>query len=241
MNESKELTNNTVVQSNGLIAASQSLTLNEKRLVVAAISKLDPKKDLPKNGVRIYAEEMVETFGVDEKNAYRLLQQAGRSLIRRIWTIKGRSPVNGKQSIIERHWVIEAEYQEGEGWVRIMFHPKTAPFLIKLSKNFTSYKLKTTSALRSMYSWRMLENMARHVDGNTGKGKWAVYVDDFHRAMDTPPSLRKKFTDLRRRVIEPAIKELKKDWVIKYSVKKRGRKISTLIFTFERENQQDLF
>ena len=241
MNENKDIDDHSVVQSNSLITASQRLTLNEKRLVVAAISKLDPKKDLPKNGIRIYAEEMVEAFDVDEKNAYRLLQQAGRSLIRRIWTIKGRSPFNGKPSIIERHWVIEAEYQEGEGWVRIMFHPKTAPFLVKMSKNFTSYKLKTTGALRSMYSWRMLENMSRHVDEETGEGKWAVYVDDFHHAMDTPPSLRKNFTELRRRAIEPAIKELKKDWKIEYTVKKRGRKISSLIFTFEREDQQDLF
>ena len=242
--ENNDLSNHQVSQSNSLLTASQKLTLNEKRLVMAAISKLNPKKALPKQGIRVYASEMSETFGMDDKSAYRELQQAGRRLIRRIWTIKGRSPVNGKPSVIERHWVIEAEYQEGEGWVSIVFHPKTEPFLSALAGNYTKYRLGSASALRSLYSWRMLENMHRYGKaGENGveRGIWSVYIDDFHEIMDTPPSLRDNFARLRKRVIDTAMKELKKDWKIRLTTKKRGRRIATLIFEFEQEKQPDLF
>lgn len=58
--------------------------------------------------------------------------------------------------------------------------------------------------------------------------------------MDVPETYRKNFKDLRTRVIEPAIKELKEkdSWLISWEgTKKGGRKITGLEFRFKRNPQ----
>ncbi|EKT4485241.1 TPA: replication initiation protein, partial [Pseudomonas aeruginosa] len=50
-----------VTKSNSLIAASYRLTLNEHRLVLAAISQIDPRKPLPRP-IRVCAHDFAELY-----------------------------------------------------------------------------------------------------------------------------------------------------------------------------------
>jgi hypothetical protein len=50
-----------VTQSNKLIEASHTLTLNEKRLFLCAASLIDPRKPLPKDG---YLTVRADTFAM---------------------------------------------------------------------------------------------------------------------------------------------------------------------------------
>ena len=60
--------------------------------------------------------------------------------------------------------------------------------------------------------------------------------------MDAPQTYRKDFGAMKRRVVEPAVKEIReKDGLkVKWEPIKAGRKIQTLIFTFPREQQTAL-
>jgi plasmid replication initiation protein len=132
-------------------------------------------------------------------------------------------------------WVGEAKYQEGEGWVELAWWPALLPHLVGIKRQFTTYQLQQASALRSAYSWRLLELLTRFQ--STG---WAEYaIEDFCTSMDATEKQRADFNNIKRRIIEPAVNELtqKDGWLIQWEPIKAGRKVKALRFTFERSPQ----
>ena len=126
------------------------------------------------------------------------------------------------------------KYQEGEGWVELAWWPDLLTHLTGLRKQFTSYQLQQASAMRSIYSWRLLELLSRFEDNG-----WAEYtIEDFVTSMDAPPSLS-DFGQIKRRIIDPAVKELveKDGWLIQWQPIKAGRKVKAVRFTFMRDPQ----
>jgi len=103
---------------------------------------------------------------------------------------------------VDMRWVGRCTYHEGEGWVELAWWPEILSALFGLKKNFTTYQLQQATALRSAYSWRMLELLSRFQ--STG---WAEYdIEDFATAMDATEKQRADFAKLRTKIIEPAKK-----------------------------------
>ena len=157
-----------VTMSNALTRAGHGLTLAEKRIVASAASKLDSRKVLKPGEVprtQIAAAEYAETFGVDMRTAYEQLQDAAKALYNRSITFyEPANRRNGKPlppTKVQMRWVGSVKYQEGEGWVELAWWPDLLPHLTGLRKQFTSYQLQQASAMRSIYSWRLLELLTR--------------------------------------------------------------------------------
>jgi plasmid replication initiation protein len=230
-----------VTMSNALTRAGHGLTLAEKRIVMIAVSKLDSVRPLKPGEVpttRITAAEYAEAFGVDLDTAYDQLQGAAKTLYNRSITFfepawkRGGKPLPPTR--VQMRWVGSVKYQDGEGWVELAWWPALLPHLTGLRKQFTSYQLQQASALRSIYSWRLLELLTRFE--STG---WAEYeIEDFKTSMDAPASLS-DFGQVKRRIIEPAVKELteKDGWIIQWHPIKAGRKVKSIRFTFMRDPQ----
>jgi plasmid replication initiation protein len=230
-----------VTMSNALTRAGHGLTLAEKRIVMIAVSKLDSARPLKPGEVpttRITAAEYAEAFGVDLDTAYDQLKAASKQLYKRSITFY--EPAwkrNGKPlppTIVHMRWVGQVKYQDGEGWVELSWWPALLPHLTGLRKQFTSYQLQQASALRSIYSWRLLELLTRFE--STG---WAEYtIEDFKTSMDAPASLS-DFGQVKRRIIDPAVRELneKDGWIIEWRPIKAGRKVKAIRFTFMRDPQ----
>jgi plasmid replication initiation protein len=70
---------------------------------------------------------------------------------------RGDKKIGDKGTVTRMRWVGRASYQEKEGWVELAFWHQVVPHLMGLRKQFTTYKLQQASALRSIYSWRLLE------------------------------------------------------------------------------------
>lgn len=236
-----------VTMSNALVRAGQGLTLSEKRLVMIGVSKLDSMKSyrfgdvLPT--VKITAVEYAETYGLDPSSgaAYDALKDAAKALYGRSITFfepankRGGKPIKPVRT--DMRWVGRCTYHEGEGWVDLAWWPELVPSLTGLRKQFTSYQLQQASALRSIYSWRLLELLMKFKD--TG---WAEFtIEDFRASMEAPPSLS-DFGQVKRRIIDPAIKELtqKDGWLIQCKPIKAGRRVKAVRFDFERDPQQRL-
>lgn len=230
-----------VTMSNALTRAGHGLTLVEKRIVMIAVSKLDSRRVLKPGEVprtKITAAEYAETFEVDLDTAYDQLQSAAKQLYNRsitfyepAWKRDGKPLPPTK---VQMRWVGQMHYQKGEGWVEFYWWPKLLPHLTGLKRQFTSYQLQQASALRSIYSWRLLELLTRFE--STG---WAEYdIEDFKASMDAPPSLS-DFGQVKRRIIEPAVKELieKDGWLIQWRPIKAGRKVKAVRFDFMRDPQ----
>ncbi|HOI67260.1 MAG TPA: replication initiation protein [Thiomonas arsenitoxydans] len=233
-----------VTMSNALTRAGHGLTLAEKRIVAAAVSKLDSRRALPPGEVprtKITAAEYAETFSVDLDTAYNQLQDAAKQLYKRSITFyEAAHKRNGKPlppTMVQMRWVGSVKYQDGEGWVELAWWPDLLRHLTGLQRQFTYYQLQQASALRSAYSWKLLELLTRFQ--STG---WAEYtIEDFKASMDAPPSLS-DFGQVKRRIIEPAVKELteKDGWLIQWQPIKAGRKVKALRFTFMRNPQGSL-
>ncbi|WP_171261814.1 replication initiation protein [Acinetobacter baumannii] len=79
-----------VTKSNDLVMAAYKLTLNEQRLLLAAISQIDPRKPMPRP-ISITAQDFSEQYGIPLKHAYEALKEATSALYERdIKTFDGR-------------------------------------------------------------------------------------------------------------------------------------------------------
>lgn len=225
-----------VNMSNALTTAAQGLSLAEKRVMMYAVAKLDtfqPDGGTPAGTVKLIAHDYAEQFGIDTNTAYEQLREAGKGIFNRYIRFfeEGRK---GPEEVMIR-WVSSARYSPGMGTVTLRFTQEIAPHLLRLKAQFTTYKLAQASALRSVYSWRLLELLSQYA--RTG---WRqIELDEFHHAMETPAGYRANFKDCRQRVVEPAVKELieKDGWIIDWQPIKAGRKVAALRFEFRRDPQ----
>lgn len=241
--------NRWVTMGNALVRAGHGLALSEKRLVAIAISKLDSVR-LPAPGrrvplINITAAEYSELAGVASSAAYEALEKAADALKGETismyeidWlrlknkSTKRRAEV--KPAVVKMPWAITYKHCPKEGRIEMEFHPDLVPLLVGLKEQFTTYQLKQTSTLRSVYSWRLLELLSRFKTNG-----WAEYtIEDFNFAMDVPPGLS-DFGQVNRKIIAPAIKELqeKDGWKIELELIKGGKRVKALRFKFERNPQ----
>jgi len=229
-----------ITMSNALTRAGHALTLAEKRIVMLSVSKLNPLKTTPLKPpcTKITATEYAEMFGVDMDTAYDQLQSAAKHLYNRsIMFYEPAHKRNGKPITPPRtvmRWVGQIEYHQGEGWVELHWWPALMMHLMGIKESFTEYQLKQVTALRSIHSWRLLELLTRFK--STG---WAEYtIEDFAVSMEATEKQRSDFAAIRRKIIEPAIKELieKDGWQIKWYPIKAGRKVKAVRFEFSRFN-----
>jgi len=239
--------NNQVSITNLAARAAQGFTLREKRLVMAGLSKLDSRQKkslvtLKDRTFRVTAAEYVELAQIaDEKSAYKDLMAACEKLLHRHIRYKVITPKGVKERVIQ--WVEAVEYHHGEGWVEFTLTGSILPHVCELSKQFTQYRLRQTSELRSVYSWRLLELLTSHNDAKdeTRIKSQKIPLDEFRLALEIPDSY--KYNDIRKQVLALAVDELiKKDhWLIQWRPVKDGRAVVALDFTFSRDPQTSIF
>lgn len=228
-----------ITMSNALTRAGHGLTLSEKRILFMALSMLNTKniqKDNELKSTKIKADEYAALFGLNIDTAYNQLQTATKHLFDRKITFyepaHKRHNKSLSQTKIQMRWVGAVKYHQGEGWVELHWWPMLFQQLTGLKNHFTTYQLSQACGLRSVYSWRLLELLTRFRSSG-----WAEYtVEDFAQSMDATEKQKTNFNNIKRRMIEPAIKELtlKDGWIIKWIPIKVGRKIKILRFEFSR-------
>lgn len=226
---------NQITLSNALTRAGCTLTLAEKRIVMLAVSKLNPLNPPPVQSfvTKITAAEYAACYDLDTDTAYTQLKSASKSLYNRTLTFfKPAHKRKGKMEYLEinMRWIGRATYHKNEGWIELAWWFELLPHLMGLKAQFTQYQLKQATALRSVYSWRLLELLARFK--STG---WAEYtIEDFAVSMQATDKQKADFNNIRRRIIEPAVQELveKDGWRIDWQPIKAGRKVKALRFEF---------
>lgn len=236
----KPLAERHVNMSNALARAAHGLNLAEKRVIACGLASTDSKSPRAFNQVmthggwliRLIAVDYAEAMGIEPQTAYSQLKDVAGTLIKKQWTI-----IDGKK-VTRYNWLSRMTYHEGEGWVELEFTHHTAPHLLALQKHFTSYQLKQGAALRSAYSWRLLECLESWKD----RGRWKPTIEEFCQAMDAKPSHRSNFGMTRRSIIEPAVKELreKDGLLLEWEPVKTGRKVIGLDFKFRPDPQMRL-
>lgn len=217
-----------IVKHNSLVEASYKLTLNEQRLLLCCISQLDSRKPLPKDNLfTVTAKEFAKRFCLNEKVAYKELEDASKRLYERdIRTYDGKYHERFR-------WVYFVKYHDGDGMVTMGFSPHVSPYLTMLHDRFTSYDFNQISGLKRSYSIRLLEFLTQF----KSTGKLLIDLDKFNERLGLKGKY-KRFSDLKKRVIDPSVKELMEksnltiDWkVIKEEHQNKTKKIEFIFST----------
>jgi len=228
-----------VWQSNRLVEAAQTLTLNEKRLVILAAALHDPRKPLPTKGtVTFHADDFSSVFGMTGNSRYEALADAAKRLYNRtIRTIDSSPKGKGRQKITDIRWVWMAEYNRDAGSVELGFSPAVAPYLTMLHSQFTRFKLKHIGNIGSFYGLRMYELCAQYLKA----GERTIKLEDLRAMLDLNDKYP-RIDSLRARVLDPALKEVNAhtNLRVQMTLVKRGRTVTALHFKVKEDEQMAL-
>jgi plasmid replication initiation protein len=227
------LKNQVAVHHNDIIESSYMMTLNEKRLLLLGISKIDSRKKLDKITITVTVEEWEEWF--PGSNAYRDIKAASESLQTRYVRLHPKTNVTKKVN-----WVDYSVYNDGTGKVEIVIGREMEKYLQNLWGDFTKIDLLAVRKMSSVYGVRLYE-LARKMLFR--KRPEEVYsIDDFRFVMncqDTYPEVK----ELKRAVIKPALKEINNKSDLKVSITdvKQGRKITGFLLRIDQSDQLEMF
>lgn len=228
-----------VWQSNRLVEAAQTLTLNEKRIVLAAAALHDPRKPLPVKGtVTFHVEDFATVFGLTSHSVYEAMADATKRLYNRnIRTISPSPRGKGKQRITDIRWVWMAEYNAGAATVTLGFSPAVAPYLTMLQAEFTRFKLKQIGNIGSFYGLRIYEICCQYKMA----GHRTIKLEDLREMLDLQDKYP-RIDSLRARVLDPALKEINAytDLRVVMTPVKKGRVVTGLHFAIKQDEQMQL-
>jgi len=227
------ITSRNVTQANRLVEAAYQMTLNEKRLLMLGMSKVDPTvfpgKDDRLN-FTLSAVEWSEAFSTE--NAYRDMSKAADLLKKRGAVLR-----DDAEERKEINWVEACTYHKRLASVTIEFTRSATVFLTGLRESFTKYTFISAAKLSSFYTIRLWEMCSQY----RSTGYIRIAVSDLRERLVLEAKF-KLFSDLRKWVIEPACKEIteKTEKNLSFTMIKEGRTVTFVEFHFHDKQQLTL-
>ncbi|WP_162502925.1 replication initiation protein [Azotobacter chroococcum] len=216
-----------VYKANALVEASYSMTLQELRLMLLAISSVSSKRPIKNDEIfTVRATDYAHIYDMPLNQAYEAMKDAAERLMNR----KVRTFDNHNRSE-EAFQVMEwARYAYGEGYVQLEFGKYFRPYISRLSTEFTSYELRRIASLSSPHTIRIFEMIWQY----KRTGVYSLSVDTLRLRLDLGKSYM-RWGNIRQHVLEPAIEELneKAGLSISYTTKNEGRKVVGITLRFE--------
>lgn len=220
-----------VVKSNNFVEASYKLTLDEMRILLLTIGKIDPNVEEHHRDFEFTVAEFAESFGIDEKVAYQQVQTAVDKLGGR-WAVLEDTPKIKRKAV----FLTDQTYFKGEGRFQIVLHEKLMPFVSAIKDKFTKYNLEYVAKFSSFHAIRLYEILAqyrsigwREIELKELK-EWLQIADKYER-----------WDNFKQWLLKPSITEIneKSDLVIEFEPIKRGRAIVALRFMINKKKLTD--
>ena len=222
-----------VSKSNVLIEANYTLNLVAQRLIVLAIIKARNQGELSKVGGlhRITAIEYQTHFGCALPMAYESLKSACKSLYESDFVWIGVDEDGDPQEVSSR-FVQRAAYNEGKGYVEVMFGNDIIPLITRLSKEYTEYELIQIRNLNSVYALRVFETLMQwRIVGKTP----FITIGNLRKRLGIGEHQYKTMSNFKKRVLDLAVNEINEhtDITATYKQHKEGRNIIGFTFKFK--------
>ena len=227
-----------VTMANTLIRATHNLSVAERRVLMIGISKLENKEYTENPRVEVTAHEIAAHASITPEAAYQSAVSADKHLYARSIPLL-HDLKTGELKPGKTRWITTSYYPKGRGLIELEINLSLIPYLTQLKQNFTRYNHTRTGEFKSIYSFRLFDLLMQ----NKSRGELRIKTDELLEVLEAPESLRSNFANLRKRAIEPAIKEIRtKDGLdVKWEpLRKEGRKVVSLVFTFPTEQQKTL-
>jgi len=217
-----------IKKSNDLITAKYRLTIIQQYVLHNVISQIHIEdSDFKKYEVNV--RSIAENHGIDLKNAYRYIKKSALELNKQPIIIG--DEVEG----IALNWFSSVRYNSNRGTLLVDFHPDLKPYLLQLQGYFTQYENKNIQQFKCVHSLRFYEFLKQKQ--NMGKGG-EFYVEltiaEIRSMFCFSNTEYLKTNDLKRFVVEPALKEIKEQTdlvIIDTQFLKKGRSIDSIYIT----------
>lgn len=217
----------TIQKANELIQHSRfSLSLNQQKIILYLISQINGYDE----NFRLF------NFSIQEFCKVAGLKLSGRTyneikdLIKdirdkSIWLDTG----DGKEILLS--WIDRAIIYQNSGTIQLRISEDMRPYLLQLKKNYTSYELIYTLAMKSKYSIRLFEWCKSVHYNETKEYQKEVSVEQLKRLLDCDSY--KLYGDFKRRALNVAVSEINTftDKILSYTEKKHGNKVVAINFT----------
>lgn len=222
--------NNLVVQSNVLVEASYSMTLNEQKVLMACISQIDSRSKIEEGKEFVLPiQQAQDLFQDDRDTAFKKLKRSSEQLFRR----EVRIQIDENRELLT-HFVRSVLFDKEQAEIRIIFSEDIKPYLSQLEQHFTSYKLKNIVQLKSAYAVRLYQFICEW----HGQGK-DMEIMAWEKLNTILGSNYKTFDNFRRRILDVAVEQINiyTDFQVAYALQKTGRRISHIQFQWELKNK----
>lgn len=229
-----------ITKSNALVKSSYRLSLNELRLLLYGLSKIDPKAEKFPLFHRISLEDLAKFYNIPAQQQRYFCRDIQDALINKFWGRTFTYYDDEKEETISYTWLTEIRYGKKDGTIAYHYNPQLETQLQQLSKRFTSYFLENISNLRSVYAVRFYEIAIMYLNASqTNNTVFSKTIEDIkYNFIITDKYAR--FCDLKKKVLERARCEInaQTDINFSYKVKKVGRTPSEIEFTVGRKPKE---
>ncbi|MGO1820404.1 MAG: replication initiation protein, partial [Senegalia sp. (in: firmicutes)] len=199
------------------------LNLNEQKIILYAVSKIDKSK------------EDFNIIEIDVKDFFSLLHTSTerytelREIVR---VLRGKEVIiNTVEGEIISGWLSSIEYKKDKGIIELEFSKKLIPYLLQLKKKFTRYKLENILYLKNKYSIRLYELLKQYENIS----KRTFTINELKEVLMIDSSSYKRFANLEQRILQPTLKEINEltDIRVNYEKIKKGRRIDKLLYSIQ--------
>ena len=207
------------------------MSLQELRFLAYAASQL-PHDIKPEPGkpydMEIKVSEIVAAFGMSKDSAYGEIKALSTRLMQKIIQFDGADGAEVAVGLITKR-----RYFHGEGRVWFRFDEELIPHIMGLTERFTKYRIRDIYQFARPSTWRIYELLKQY----KSIGKRDFELPDLYWKLGLTGKYA-RFVDMKKYVINPAVKEINttSDILVDYSQRKRGRNIIGLTFII-RDNE----
>lgn len=212
-----------VVKGNDIIQKKRyKLTATQQKFLAYVISLMKPTDGIDTQ-YNIKVEDFCSICGINKDYFYdEFMKMIDRFDEYSFW-------VDTKDELYKFRWFNDTRYIKGGGRVELYLSRSLKDYLIGLVGNFTQYELYNIMALHSKYAIRLFELFKSYQYQHSKiyeieELKYLLYTENYNN-----------FAHFKRRVLEPAIKEINEFTEIKvsYETLKKGKKITHIKFIIE--------
>lgn len=227
-----------VVKDNDLVQKSRfELSLQEQKTIAYICSMIKPIYE--EDDVQYQLEydfnirEYCKVCGIQYDNGknYADIKHTLKKLSdRSMWLVL---PNNQDEEVLCR-WLSKVRISKKSGIARITLDKDLIPYLFDLKERYTAYQLYNILAMKSAFSVRLYELLKSYAF----QGRKSYYLEDLkYLLMVENIKSYGNFKDFRRRVLEPAQKEINEltDLKVDFSTVLKGKKVNEIIFNIQRK------
>ena len=217
-----------ITKHNQLIEARYNLNLNEQKIILYAVSKLDSIHQKEFNVVEIDIKDFTSLINTNE-HKYSEIKNIVKNLM------KKQVEIDTKEGNLVANWVSSIQYKKNTSKVELEFSVKLKPYLLQLKSHYKSYKLKNVIRFKNKYAIRVYELLKQYE--NMKSKERTIKLDELKKMIGCEAQYN-RFANFEQKVLIPSRSEILKhsDLCFEYEKIKDGRKIVAIKFKFEKNH-----